>query len=163
MPIKKNEQLHLELCKGLTHVVKHGDWGVLERALKKATGKVTAAHAAMWVESFTPFKTSVDETNAIKLVKPSRKLDLDKFNMEAARATRYWELKVQATKEEAQSVRESTVSAFRQFLRNPSTEHYDELQRCLIDYKHASAKTLPSKSVYVHVVQGGAPGLGKRA
>ncbi|WP_149137310.1 hypothetical protein [Cupriavidus campinensis] len=163
MPIKRNEQLHLELCKGLTHVVKHGDWGVLERALKKATGKVTAAHAAMWVETFTPFKTSIDETNAIKLAKPARKLDLSKFNIEAAKATRYWELNVQSAPRDL-SVRDATVLAFRQFLRNPSTEHYDELMRRLIDYKHASPdKTVLQKSIYVHVLQGGAPGLGKKA
>lgn len=163
MPVKKNEQLHLELCKGLVRIVKHGDWDGLLRALTKATGKVTAAHVALWVESFTPFKTSIDENNCIQLIKPARKLDRTKINIEAASATRYWELEVQLAPRE-QSVKEMTVSAFRQFLGNPSTEHYDELLRRLIDFKYASTKTAVSaKSIYVSVVQGGAPGLGKRS
>lgn len=162
MAAKKNEQLHLELCKGLLHVAKHGDWGVLQRALQQATGKVTAAHVALWVESFTPFKTSIDESNAIALVKPGRKLDQSRFNVEAARATRYWELELPSTPK-SQTVRELTVSAFHQFLRNPSTEHYDELLSQLINYKHTSVKAASLKSIYVTVVQGGAPGLGKKA
>ncbi|CAJ0776319.1 hypothetical protein [Ralstonia chuxiongensis] len=186
MAIKKNEQLHQALCKGLKHVVQHNDRDTLERALKSVTGKVTTAHVAAWVETFTPFKVETDKNSALTLRKPDKKLDKTKLNIEEAGVTPYWSLSANVTStpdpkprsepedkidSEADARRSRRIkrgrvlseAAFLRFLDDPSNGNYSDLIRYADLYRRAARKSLKQKRIYVSLVQGGAPGLGKRA
>ena len=126
MTVRKSEELHLALYKAVLHAAKHRDMDVLRRVLQKVNGRVTTPCVALWIESSTPFKASIEGKNGITLAKPASKQDWKRFDVEFARTTHYWDLDPPPTAGGA-TLKELTSAAFREFLKDPSSERYVNL------------------------------------